>query len=306
MVILASETPVNLKLPNQWLWDIIDEFLYQFQSYIIYKNKPGGKRSQEEQNQISENVKIWNVHAVLNVLTIFVEKSRTIDQLQAVAENRDPTQVAGEFGHVELYRLLGMFSLVGLVRLQIQLGDYVSGLRVLDCINMHKRSIYDFTGVTMAQITLLYYVGFAYMMMRRYRDAIATFSSLLSFVQRSKQMYPNRAQLYDQDTKTADKGLILLALCHVLCPVPIDDSIIQQVKEKIGSADRLARLQKGDLEEFENCYLSACPKFISPAPPSFSGEERPKEPFTHQLQTFLQEVEQVKSSIIIRRYACHN
>ena len=29
--ILSAEAPVNLELPNQWLWEIIDEFIYQFQ-----------------------------------------------------------------------------------------------------------------------------------------------------------------------------------------------------------------------------------------------------------------------------------
>lgn len=28
-IILGAETPVPLELPNQWLWDIIDEFIYQ-------------------------------------------------------------------------------------------------------------------------------------------------------------------------------------------------------------------------------------------------------------------------------------
>ena len=30
-----TEEPVDLELPNQWLWDIIDEFLYQVQ-VILY------------------------------------------------------------------------------------------------------------------------------------------------------------------------------------------------------------------------------------------------------------------------------
>ena len=29
--ILSADIPVNLELPNQWLWEIIDEFIYQFQ-----------------------------------------------------------------------------------------------------------------------------------------------------------------------------------------------------------------------------------------------------------------------------------
>jgi hypothetical protein len=30
---IGAEQPVPLELPNQWLWDIVDEFVYQFQSY---------------------------------------------------------------------------------------------------------------------------------------------------------------------------------------------------------------------------------------------------------------------------------
>ena len=29
MVVLDPEGPVTLELPNQWMWDIIDEFVYQ-------------------------------------------------------------------------------------------------------------------------------------------------------------------------------------------------------------------------------------------------------------------------------------
>lgn len=48
------------------------------------------------------------------------------------------------------------------------------------------------------QITTYYYVGFAYMMMRRYQDAIRTFSNILLYIQRTKQMFQNRVYLYDQ------------------------------------------------------------------------------------------------------------
>jgi len=159
----------------------------------------------------------------------------------------------------------------------------------------------------MCQITLLYYVGFAYVMMRRYRDAIITFSSLLTFVQRTKQMFPNRAQLYDQDVKTAEKGLMLLALSHALCPVPIDESVRQQIREKLGSADRLARLQRGDVEEFEQLFLMACPKFLSIGPPNYdrqsqTGDEKTKEPLMHHLQLFLKEVTQQQTAITVRNY----
>ena len=34
-----SDGPVELQLPEQWLWDIIDEFIYQFQSFCLWRLK---------------------------------------------------------------------------------------------------------------------------------------------------------------------------------------------------------------------------------------------------------------------------
>ena len=39
------------------------------------------------------------------------------------------------------------------------------------------------------QITMYYYVGFAYLMMRRYADAIRTFSNILLYIQRTRGLF---------------------------------------------------------------------------------------------------------------------
>jgi len=57
-----------------------------------------------------------------------------------------------------------------------------------------------YSRVPACQITTFYYVGFAYMMMRRYQDAIRTFSNILLYIQRTKQMFQTRVQMYDQVT----------------------------------------------------------------------------------------------------------
>lgn len=36
--ILNAEEPVQLELPDQWLWELIDEFVYQFQSFSHYRS----------------------------------------------------------------------------------------------------------------------------------------------------------------------------------------------------------------------------------------------------------------------------
>ena len=54
-----------------------------------------------------------------------------------------------------------------------------------------------YSHVPACQITTYYYIGFAYMMMRRYQDAIRTFSNILLYINSTKQMFQNRVNLYD-------------------------------------------------------------------------------------------------------------
>lgn len=51
----------------------------------------------------------------------------------------DPDSVAGEFGRHPLYKMLGYFSLVGLLRLHSLLGDYYQAIKVLENIELNKK-----------------------------------------------------------------------------------------------------------------------------------------------------------------------
>lgn len=82
-LVLAKEQPLKIELPDQWLWDIIEEFIYQFQSFCNYRTKLA-KRNDEEIEQLRRKIKIWNVHAVLNVMHSLVDKSRIVEQLDAL------------------------------------------------------------------------------------------------------------------------------------------------------------------------------------------------------------------------------
>ncbi|XP_063446286.1 eukaryotic translation initiation factor 3 subunit L-like [Mytilus trossulus] len=297
--ILNAEGPVHLELPNQWLWDIIDEFIYQFQCFSIHRSKIG-KKSEDEINVLRGHPKIWNVHSVLNVLHSLVEKSSINRQLEVYTSGGDPESVAGEFGQHSLYKMLGYFSLIGLLRLHSLLGDYYQALKVLESIDFNKKNMYS--RVPACQITTFYYVGFCYMMMRRYQDAIRTLSNVLLYIQRTKQMFQSRAQLYDQITKMNDKMYTLLAQCLVLHPMRIDESVHSQLREKF--ADKMLRMQKGDIEEFTSNFSFACPKFLSPVPPNYDTPSvvNHKEPFMLQHKVFIDEVQQQILLPTIRSY----
>ncbi|XP_063227380.1 eukaryotic translation initiation factor 3 subunit L isoform X2 [Bacillus rossius redtenbacheri] len=247
--ILNADKPVLLELPDQWLWELIDEFVYQFQSFSQFRAR---LQKMPDEMEVINNNKVWYVLCVLNVLHSLVDKSNIKRQLEVYASGGDPDSVAGDFGRHSLYKMLGYYSLVGLLRLHSLLGDYYQAIKVLENIELHKKSQYSH--IPACQISTAYYVGFAYMMMRRYSDAIRTFSSILLFIQRTKQLFQTRSYQNDQ--------------------------------------------------EFEACFLFACPKFLSPAPPAADApaEDYAKEATRHQTKVFMDEVRQQKMLPTIRSY----
>merc|ERR1719230_23163 len=302
--ILSADTPVNLELPNQWLWEIIDEFIYQFQAFSQFRSKLA-KKTEDEIETLKRNPKVWNVHSVLNVLHSLVDKSNINKQLEVYNNQGNPDSVAGDFGRHSLYKMLGYFSLVGLLRLHSLLGDFYQAIKVLENIELNKKSLYS--RVPGCQISMYYYVGFAYMMMRRYADAIRTFSNILLYIQRTRGLFQMKTYQNDQINKQTDQMYVLLAMCLVLHPKRIDESLHSMLKEK-NYAEKMNKMQAGDLAEFEQCFTFACPKFLSPVPPAIEENASDnaglihKEPLKLQLKVFLDEVNQQMILPTIRSY----
>jgi len=298
--ILSAKSPVAMELPHQWLWEIIDEFVYQFQSFALFRCSLH-KKSAEELDFIRQNPTLWNIHSVLNVLYSLVDKSNINAQLEAYAKGENPDDVAGEFGRRPLYKMLGYFSLVGLLRLHSLLGDFYQAVKVLENMELNKKTLYS--RVPACQISTYYYVGFAYLMMRRYADAIRTFSHILLYVLRTKPLYQAKTYQNDQINKQTEKMFVLLSVCLVLHPQRIDESLQSTLREKPHS-ERIMRMQKGELQEFENAFAFASPKFLSPVPPPVEAPpaDHRREPFQQLAKVFMDEVQQQLTLPTIRSY----
>ncbi|KAJ1824309.1 hypothetical protein GGH91_000008 [Coemansia sp. RSA 2671] len=283
--ILNSDGPTDLELPNQWLWDIVDEFIYQFQSFCTHRSRLN-KRSEEEIALLKENSQVWSTYSVLNVLYSLIQKSNIGEQLRAQQQGADAAKVAGEFGARPLYKMLGYFSIVGLVRVHCMLGDYTLALQTLENVELgNARALY--TRVMACHVSVYYYVGFAYLMMGRYADATQAFVHILTFVSRTRQ-YHQRQQV-DAASKKAEQMYALLAVAVSLSPVRVDENIHAYLREKYG--DQQHRIQRGGeeaLDVISELYLFACPKFITPNPPNYDAAEV-AEPQAYQLRTFLRE-----------------
>merc|ERR1719229_2069715 len=190
-----------------------------------------------------------------------------------------------------------------LLRMHSLLGDYRCAMQTISCVDFDAEVPF-FYKTPACHIALYYYMGFAYLMMRRYADAIRTFTNILLYVQRTKTMFQTKSYQNDQINKQTEQMFVLLAICLVLHPQRIDESLLTTLKDK-NYSDKMNKMQRGEMSEFETCFTFSCPKFLSPVPPAYesaNSEEKYKEPLKLQLKVFMEEVQQQLMLPTIRSY----
>ncbi|KAK4956184.1 hypothetical protein LTR66_013344 [Elasticomyces elasticus] len=299
--ILNSDGPVDIEVPSYfWAWDVIDEFIYQFNSFCAYRQKVALQGNNTEEIQLlRDSPNTWGCYSVLNVLYSLIQRSQINEQLAAQNRGENPSDYAGEYGNRPLYKMLGYFSIIGLLRVHCLLGDFSLALKTLDDIELNKKAM--FARVMAAHFTTYYYVGFSYMMMHRYADAIRMFTHILIYVSRTKNFQKN-AQ-YDSITKKNDQMYALVAICVAFQPTRLDDTIHTALREKYG--EQFTRMQRGGPETlpiFEELFRAACPRFITPTPPDFDNPQVNIDPVDHHCAIFMEEVKNNMFSPTVRSY----
>ncbi|KAK1284873.1 hypothetical protein QJS10_CPB20g00680 [Acorus calamus] len=297
---------VNMQLPNQWLWDMVDEFVYQFQSHCQYRAKLKNK-SEEEMQLLRQYDQAWNVYGVLNYLQALMEKSQIIQILEREKEGLEQFTANDGYdynGGSNVLKVLGYYSMVGLLRVHCLLGDYQTGLKCLAPIDISQQGLY--TIIIGSHITTIYHYGFANLMLRRYTEAISEFNKVLLYILKTKQ-YHQKSPQFDQILKKNEQMYALLAICLSLCPQVklIEENVNTQLREKYG--EKMSRMQRYDDEAFalyDELFSYACPKFITPSAPIY---EEPivnynQDAYRLQLKLFLHEVKQQQLLSGVRNY----
>ncbi|EOD20928.1 hypothetical protein EMIHUDRAFT_463792 [Emiliania huxleyi CCMP1516] len=174
-LLLDGDAPADLALPNQWIWDLVDELIYQFQAWSMFRQRLKSK-SAEEIAILKQRTDVWSVTSVLGMLHRMAERGK------------EP-----RFASVPLYEIGGYFATVGLLRVQCLLADYTLALKTVEAVDLSRKGL--FTKVTSCHISVFYYVAFAYLMSRRYVDAIRTLSQILFYIG-PRQAGPQPAAAY--------------------------------------------------------------------------------------------------------------
>eukprot|EP00916_Digyalum_oweni_P021885 GHVL01036240.1.p1 GENE.GHVL01036240.1~~GHVL01036240.1.p1 ORF type:complete len:503 (-),score=62.23 GHVL01036240.1:256-1764(-) len=235
----------TVELPKHWIFDILDEFVYQFEQCVRHLD------SQED---------VWSSVLVFKYLTRLVNKSAVNDYLLKV---NDAKTMSDELKQMRCSTslLFGYFSHVQLLRLHVLTGDYYSALKQLDNFDMNGNGIY--LSVQACHLTCSYYRGIAYMMCRRYRDATQTFSNFLTVRERTRSSLSKSYQQANMD-RMSDKMYNLLALCIQFNPEKVDELLANVLKsEKKDVWMSLVKTNDVDREiAFETAFTSSTPRYM--------------------------------------------
>jgi translation initiation factor 3 subunit L len=344
-----------------WCFDILHEFVYQFQGFCqvrsaVYASAKkfgllkgddhaaagagsstttegaGGSGSNNapsstllENLSTLQSTDAWEAEAVFGYLNKLVKLASPSQQQQEGSSSKKPV----------VYTYLSLFASVALSRLECLLGDYTACLQavqgplvdyahvIVDGDNKTAKDVLH--GVLSARLSVAYHAGVSYLMLRRYKDAIATladmcagFSHLVASAtaalggsgavvamnarqhhhRDNKQDNSAASQLQSQLMKQYDRMICLLVVLTQLTPNALlttigDDATRRAIRDKI------AKDPSGgtSLEDF-----FASPKFISvhTSTASASGSVVPFH--RHQTNLFLKEAQLQNPYKTLRSY----
>ena len=300
-VILSGN--VNMQLPTLWLWDMVDEFLYQFQSFCTFRSKLATRSAEEVEALRRCGDQVWSVLGVTNFLQALVDKSGIVATLEGERRglNAFGEQEGYDYESSNVLRVLGYFSQVGLCRVHSLLGDYHGALRALDRVDLDRPGL--FTKVPGCHITTLYYVSFSYLSMRRYTDAIRTLNRCLAYVAGAKAVLARSAS-YEQLAKKAEQMYALLAIAYTLCPSAalLDDGVKNALQDKYN--EKMVKMSLGEEGLFDELFSYACPKFIAAQPPNYRDPlaNNSQDAYRLQLKMFLAEIRSAAALPVLRSF----
>lgn len=113
----------NMQLPNVWLYEMVDEFVYQFQSFRQFKGS--SKRTSEELQAIKAlDAQVWDRTSMLNFLKALVDKSDIVRVLER--ERAGEISFAANEGYAldssNVLPTLGYCAQIGICRLHVLTG----------------------------------------------------------------------------------------------------------------------------------------------------------------------------------------
>ena len=211
---ILQEEP-NFFLAPEWAFDILNEFVYQFQGFCQFRTALYNNAM--KYGLVQEGESIGNINLANTGTTTSTTgggggggpPQNIVDNLTLLASS-DAWEIEQVFGYLNrlvhigitskrpAYQYLGLFASVALSRLECLLGDYAACLQALGPINEsivvvikkeddsehHQNAVEVIQSVFLARLSMAYHAGIAFLMLRRYKDASRIWGDICAYMQR--------------------------------------------------------------------------------------------------------------------------
>ena len=263
----ASGASAPLELPTVWTWDIVDQFIDQYQSFHLFRHKTNAL-SEDDIAVLHEQQNVWATQTVIRYLHALIRKAN-IDIHAPLSASATTTAASSSASSQSsaFYTQLGHFALFSLLRLHTLLCNYDTALHSLDPLDLRRHRPLFMTAVH-CHMSVYYHLAFAYFMLRRYSDAAKTCAYFLTHMQRNKHLLTKHGGPEGALGKRIDAMYGILLMCHALTGESLDESFLNDIREKyelIGS-----RIARYDLAAYEETFNLVAPKFINVTAPNYN------------------------------------
>lgn len=156
----------SFRLPALWLYDIFDEFFYQFQDACTARQRrwralateaQQGAEPSAELRDLETEAEVWPATTVFFLLHRVVQES----EIKKILEN--PQEAAKSLDTEQRYQL-GYFAMIQQFRLHVQVGAFYEAIACIQDLEISPKALDS--RVPSAHMTLVYMLGFSYMMVR--------------------------------------------------------------------------------------------------------------------------------------------
>ncbi|CAD8123886.1 unnamed protein product [Paramecium sonneborni] len=233
---LQQKQNIDLPLPPSWIWDILDEYVYQF-----YVSSRWRKLLKNDEIANLYNIQdFWNLEEMLQTLETFYNQRN--NSLQTT------------------FQYLAYYSYLATAKLHVMSGNFTAGYSILSSIQHSELIIYSKSGG--AYQSLFSYTGFCFLLNKEYKKANLTLTLIVNYFNKYKQLYTKSYQ-YDSLIKQHEKILALLAVTSLFYP-EIEDNIITLLKESRNKLfEKYEKMLKYDQQIIGEVFLQSCPKIIN-------------------------------------------
>ncbi|CAD8197972.1 unnamed protein product [Paramecium octaurelia] len=233
---LQQKQNIDLPLPPSWIWDILDEYVYQF--YVSSRWRKLLKN--DEITQLKNIQDYWNLEEILKTLEAFSSQRNSAVQ--------------------NTFQYLAYYSYLATAKLHVMSGNFNAAYTMLSQIQHSELIIYSKSGG--AYQSLFSYAGFCFLLNKEYKKANLTLTLIVNYFNKYKQLYTKSYQ-YDSLIKQHEKILALLAVTSIFYP-EIEDNIITLLKESRNKLfEKYEKILKYDQQLIGEVFLQSCPKIIN-------------------------------------------